>query len=137
MPTMSNFIGFPVWWTLMGRLSSFLRQIASEPSGPSASGVLDPSFKRMMVYVFVGTRGGQNRARIVELLRTEPTNPNKISERLGLDYKTVQHHIKLLEENGVIVASSKGTYGAVYFLTPYFEKFFDSIKSMWARFGQN
>ena len=134
---MSNLIGSPVSWTLMGRLSSFLRQIASEPSGASASGVLDPSFKRMMVYVFVGTRGGQNRARIVELLRTEPTNPNKISEKLGLDYKTVQHHIKLLEENGVIVASSKETYGAVYFLTPYFEKFFDSVKSMWVRFGQN
>ena len=134
---MSNLNRFPVRWTLMGRLSSFLRQIASEPSGASASGVLDPSFKRMMVYVFVGTRGGQNRARIVELLRIEPTNPNKISEKLGLDYKTVQHHIKLLEENGVIVASSKETYGAVYFLTPYFEKFFDSVKSMWARFGQN
>jgi DNA-binding transcriptional ArsR family regulator len=122
---------------LMGRLASHIRQIASEPGGASASVVLDPSFKRMMVYVFVGTRGGQNRARIVELIRTEPANPNKISEKLGLDYKTVQHHIRLLEENGVIVASSKGTYGAVYFLTPYFEKFFDSVKSMWARFGQS
>jgi DNA-binding transcriptional ArsR family regulator len=134
---MSSLIRFPIWWMLMGRLASYIRQIASEPGGASASMVLDPSFKRMMVYVFVGTRGGQNRARIVELIRTEPANPNKISEKLGLDYKTVQHHIKLLEENGVIVASSKGTYGAVYFLTPYFEKFFDSVKSMWARFGQS
>jgi len=91
----------------------------------------------MMVYVFVGSRGGQNRARIVELLRTEPSNPNKISERLGLDYKTVQHHIKMLEENGVIIASSKGTYGAVFFLTQYFERYFDSLRPMWARFGHN
>ncbi len=134
---MSGLIRFPIWWVLMGRLASYIRQVASEPSGASTSVVLDPSFKRMMVYVFVGTRGGQNRARIVELLRTEPTNPNKISEKLSLDYKTVQHHIKLLVENGVIVASSEGTYGAVYFLTPYFEKFFDSVKSMWARFGQS
>lgn len=90
-----------------------------------------------MVYVFVGSRGGQNRARIVDLLKTEPSNPNKISEKLGLDYKTVQHHIRMLEQNEVIVASSKGAYGAVYFLTPYFERHFDTIRTMWAGFGQS
>jgi predicted transcriptional regulator len=68
-----------------------------------------------MVYLFIGTRGGWNRARIVKLLKEEPLNPNQISEKLGLVYKTVQHHIKLLEDNGVIVSSSKGSYGAVYF----------------------
>ena len=90
-----------------------------------------------MVYVFVGSRGGQNRVRIVEMLKGEPSNPNRISEKLNLDYKTVQHHIKMLEQNSVVVASSKGAYGAVYFLTPYFEKHFDAIKTMWARFGQS
>jgi predicted transcriptional regulator len=98
---------------------------------------LDPSFKRMMVYIFVGTLGGQNRARIVEMLRNDPSNLNKISEKLNLDYKTVQHHIRMLEENDVLVASSKGAYGAVYFLTPYFEKHFDTIRKMWAGFGQS
>jgi DNA-binding transcriptional ArsR family regulator len=90
-----------------------------------------------MVYLFVGSRGGQNRVRIVEALKSEPTNPNKLSEKLGLDYKTVQHHLKMLEENGVIVSSDKGAYGAVFFLTPYFEQHFDSVRSMWAKFGQN
>ncbi len=98
---------------------------------------LDPSFRRMMVYIFVGSRGGQNRARIVETLRGDPSNPNKLSEKLQLDYKTVQHHIRMLEQNGVIVASSKGSYGAVYFLTPYFEKHFETISRMWAGFGQS
>jgi predicted transcriptional regulator len=90
-----------------------------------------------MVYIFVGTRGGSNRIRIVELLKGEPLNPNRISEKLALDYKTIQHHIKILEENGVIVPSSKGTYGAIYFLTPYAEKHYEVMKSMWARFGQS
>ena len=116
---------------------SFILQSSDSTGAPISAGTLDPSFKRIMVYVFVGTRGGQNRIRIVELLRAEPANPNRISEKLTLDYKTVQHHIKLLEENGVIVPSSKGAYGAVYFLTPYFEKYFDIVKVMWARFGQN
>ena len=101
-------------------------------SGDSSAAGLDPSFKRIMVYVFVASRGGQNRARIVELLKTKPSNPNRIAERLGLDYKTVQHHIRMLEENGVIVSSSKGTYGAVYFLTPYFERSFEKVREMWA-----
>lgn len=90
-----------------------------------------------MVYLFVGTRGGQNRAKIVEMLRSEPSNSNKVSEKLGLDYKTVQHHVKLLEENGVIVSNAKGTYGAMYFLTPYFEKYFESVRVMWAKIGQS
>jgi predicted transcriptional regulator len=117
-------------------LSAWLVRAMGESGGAQQS-ALDPSFKRMMVYVFVGTRGGLNRSRIVEMLKGEPANPNRISEKLGLDYKTVQHHIKLLEENQVIVANAKGTYGAVYFLTPYFEKYFDSVKAMWARFGQS
>lgn len=109
---------------------------------PSSKGQLsqdtgvDPAFKRLMVYLFIGTRGGWNRARIVKLLKEEPLNPNQIAERLGLDYKTIQHHIKLLEENGVIVSSSKGSYGAVYFLTPYVDKHFETLKEIWAKFGQ-
>lgn len=104
-------------------------------SGSSAP--LDPSFRRMMVYLFVGSRGGQNRVRIVEALRSEPSNSNRLSEKLSLDYKTIQHHLKMLEQNGVIVSNEKGAYGAVFFLTPYFEKYFESVKSMWARFGQS
>ncbi len=115
----------------------FIRQMSESTGSASAPAALDPAFKRIMVYVFIGTRGGQNRVRIVELLRGEPANPNRISEKLTLDYKTVQHHIRFLEENGVIISSSKGTYGAVFFLTPYFEKHFDSVKAMWDRFGQN
>jgi DNA-binding transcriptional ArsR family regulator len=115
--------------------TGLFRQYGTGADAAPASAPLEPSFKRIMIYLFVGSRGGQNRSRIVELIKQEPSNPNKISEKLGLDYKTVQHHLKLLEENGVTVASAKGTYGAVYFLTPYFEKNFDAIKSMWARFG--
>ncbi len=105
--------------------------------GPAPELQVDPSFRRIMVYLFVGSRGGQNRVRIVETLRTEPSNPNKLSEKLNLDYKTIQHHLKMLEENGVIIPNEKGAYGAVFFLTPYFEKYFESVKAMWAKFGQS
>ncbi len=90
------------------------------------------------MFIFVGSRGGYNRVRIVELIRQEAMNPNKIAEKLELDYKTVQHHLKLLQENGILVPSSpKGTYGAMYFLTPYVEKNLEAIRHIWGRFGQS
>ena len=129
-------LAFSMPWKFI--FASFaLREPSDSASVAPTQTPLEPSFRRMMVYIFVGSRGGQNRARIVEMLRGDPSNPNKISEKLQLDYKTVQHHIRMLEQNGVIVASSKGSYGAVYFLTPYFEKHFDTISTMWARFGQS
>jgi predicted transcriptional regulator len=116
---------------------SFFRSInAGTPVVPEQLQV-DPSFRRIMVYMFIGTRGGQNRVRIVETLKSEPSNSNQLSEKLNLDYKTIQHHLKMLEQNGVIVPSEKGAYGAVFFLTPYFEKYFDVVRGMWAKIGQS
>lgn len=112
-------------------------QMGPAQGGEQGAAQVDPAFKRVMTYIFLGTRGGYNRVRIVELIREAPLNPNQISEKLSLDYKTVQHHIRLLEENGVIVPNAKGAYGAMYFLTPYAEKHFDAIRGMWARFGQS
>jgi DNA-binding transcriptional ArsR family regulator len=129
--------GFASLWRLpsfpRGLLSKPLsRQDQTQPAGAGPLVPLEPAYKRIMVYIFIASRGGQNRARIVEMLKAEPSNPNKMSEKLGLDYKTIQHHVRMLEENQVIVSSSKGTYGAVYFLTPYFDKYFESVRAMWA-----
>ncbi len=89
------------------------------------------------MYVFVGTKGGFNRLKIVKLLKEEPMNANRIAERLSLDYKTVQHHLRLLEGNEMVVSSPKGSYGAVIFLTPYMERHLPLLKEMWARFGKS
>jgi DNA-binding transcriptional ArsR family regulator len=115
------------------------RSFANQGVGdkPSALPSVDPSFKRAMVYLFMGTRGGRNRVKIVELVKSQPSNSNRISELLSLDYKTVQHHVKVLSENGVLVANEQGGYGAMYFLTPYFEKHYDLLRGMWAEFGQS
>jgi DNA-binding transcriptional ArsR family regulator len=98
---------------------------------------LDPAFKRVMMFLFLGTRGGGNRIRIVKLLKHEALNANKIGERLTLDYKTVQHHLRILEEHDVLVSSSpKGTYGAIYFLSQHFERQLAPIEEMWVKFGR-
>jgi DNA-binding transcriptional ArsR family regulator len=109
-------------------------RIRPQMGGPER---LDPAFRRVMTFLFLGTKGGGNRIRIVRLLRQEALNANKIGERLDLDYKTIKHHLEILEEHKVVVLSSpKGTYGTIYFLSQYFEKQLDMLEEMWVKFGR-
>jgi len=126
--------------TVLGRSSSpppeppVRRGISAVKAGAEP---VDPAFKRLLMYLLVGTKGGFNRLQIMRLLRDEPLNPNKIGEKLDLDYKTSQHHLKILRENSIVVSSSPaGTYGAMYFLSPYVEKNIALVDDIWARFGK-
>ncbi|WP_255149339.1 ArsR/SmtB family transcription factor [Halorarius halobius] len=67
-------------------------------------------------YVLTGTRGGTNRVRILKALDERPRNANQLAEDLDLDYKTVRHHLDVLEENN-IVRDSGDDYGAIYLPT--------------------
>jgi DNA-binding transcriptional ArsR family regulator len=75
---------------------------------------------RILWYVFATTRGGPTRVRIVQMLLSRPFNMHQLSKELKMDYKTVQHHIKILEENRIIIAEEK-KYGTIYFPSPVFE----------------
>lgn len=55
--------------------------------------------KNLLWYLIAGTKGGETRGKIIELLEKNPSNANKIAEMLNFDYKTVRHHLKLLEKN--------------------------------------
>jgi predicted transcriptional regulator len=85
--------------------------------------------KNLVWYLFAGTRGGETRAIIVKSLKNRPMNLNQLAKHLGLDYKTIQHHIKILSENNILTAINKGKYGAVYFVS-------DEMQKMWTDFGE-
>jgi len=70
------------------------------------------------------------------LLNKIPSNANKISEILRLDYKTVRHHLEVLEKNDIITAVNKGNYGAVYFLSEIMKANLQTFNEIWARFGK-
>lgn len=72
--------------------------------------------RRVLWHLLGGTRGGPTRARILALLRRRPSNMNQIATTLDLDYKTVQHHMRVLQENR-LVTSHGDDYGATWFLT--------------------
>ena len=92
--------------------------------------------KNLLWYLIAGTKGGETRGRIIKLLRKNPSNANRISEILNLDYKTVRHHLEVLEKNNVIVAINKGKYGSVYFLSEPFESNMGIFDEIWGQFGK-
>ena len=60
------------------------------------------------------------RARLIQALRTQPGNMNQLANRLGVEYRTIQHHIEVLKKNA-LVDSTGEHYGLTYFLTPWME----------------
>jgi DNA-binding transcriptional ArsR family regulator len=77
--------------------------------------------EKALWYLFVGTRGGKNRARLVDTLSERPRNANQLSERLDLDYNTIRYHLEKLADHG-IVETGGDDYGEMYFLTDRFER---------------
>lgn len=57
------------------------------------------------------------RARIMQSIMEEPKNANQLSKEVGVNYRTVEHHLKVLMENSLITSQGDG-YGMVYFLSP-------------------
>jgi DNA-binding transcriptional ArsR family regulator len=104
-------------------------------SGDGGGGYIDPRFKRVLWYLIASSKGGVNRAKIIDLINSRPANANQIASELKLDYKTVLHHLRVLSENGLVITENKETYGATYFLTPLMEKNYASFQEILARIG--
>ena len=92
--------------------------------------------KRLLWYLLGGTRGGANRVEILKALLDRPLNANQLAESLKVDYKTIQHHIRVLEENGLVTPSEKGAYGAVILLTPKMEEALPVLEEIWSKIGR-
>ena len=58
--------------------------------------------------------------RIIMLLLEKPFNTHQLSQELDLDYKAVQHHMKVLEKNNMVSKVGE-KYGAVYHLSNFLE----------------
>jgi DNA-binding transcriptional ArsR family regulator len=76
---------------------------------------------RLLFWLLNASRGGPTRVRILNALMGKPMNLHRLSLALGMDYKTVQGHIELLLENGLLETPGR-KYGSLYFLSPEWEK---------------
>ena len=89
----------------------------------------DPAARRLLWYLFAGSRGGENRIKIINLLQDTPLNINRMAEILNLDYKAVQHHVDVLKKNN-LVSHMGEKYGIMYFVSNYLESNMDTFKEI-------
>lgn len=86
--------------------------------------------RRSLWYLIASTRGGANRARIIKFLNDRPYNINQLAELLNVDYKTIKHHIDVLEDNGIVQAAGE-KYGRLYFLSSKMEENYETFLTIW------
>ncbi len=76
---------------------------------------------RLLYWMLSASKGGPTRIRILKTLSGKPMNLRKLALELSLDYKTVQGHIEMLIENGILYTPRQG-YGQVLFISPEWEE---------------
>ena len=90
------------------------------------------SLKYLLGWLIAGTRGGITRARIIRALREAPQNANQLANLLEMDYRTIRHHLRVLEKNKIIV-SAGNRYGVTYFLSPQIEENYALFEEIWEK----
>jgi DNA-binding transcriptional ArsR family regulator len=93
------------------------------------------SLKYLLWWLIGGTKGGHTRGRIIIALREEPGNPNQVAERLEVDYKTIRHHLDVLQRNGLVARAGEG-YGTTYFISPSLEESYGIFEEIWRKIGE-
>lgn len=85
--------------------------------------------KKALWYLIAGTRGGENRARIIRALDDHPRNANQLATELDVGYNTVRHHLEMLEDHDVVETGGR-TYGELYFLTDQFVHHWEEFEAI-------
>jgi DNA-binding transcriptional ArsR family regulator len=90
------------------------------------------TYKHLLLWLIEGSRGGVNRGRIIEAIKAEPLNANQLCNLLGVDYRTIRHHLDILEKNKLITAVGEH-YGKVYFVSQELEQNYEDFVEIWER----
>ena len=94
----------------------------------------NPRFKMILWSIIAGTRGGVNRAKILNLIKDTPLNANKIATTLNLDHKTVIHHVKILSKNDLVVKAEK-SYAAEFELSQIMKENQGALEEIMKKIG--
>jgi len=77
--------------------------------------------RQLLGWLITGTKGGKTRAQIIKTLKKSPQNSNQLATLLKVNYKTIRHHIMILEKNKLII-SVGDRYSTAYFLSELMEE---------------
>ena len=86
--------------------------------------------ERALYWIIVGTMGGNNRARIIKQLLKKPQNTNQLSKKLKLDFKTIQHHLRVLEKNKLVIYKGGGGFAKIFFPSQMLEENVESFNKI-------
>lgn len=86
--------------------------------------------RSLLWYLLAGTRGGPNRTRLLERLYERPYNAHQLAEALGMDYRTVRHHLRLLEQNKLVERPIGEAYATPYELSPWLRERFALVEQV-------
>jgi len=93
------------------------------------------AMKRLLWWLLAGSVGGVNRGRLLDELFRSPCNANELSKLLVLDYKTIRHHLTVLEKNRLITSTGTG-YGRIYFPSDLLEANKTLFQEIWGQIGK-
>ena len=90
--------------------------------------------KYLLGWLIAGTRGGLTRAKIIKVLKETPQNANQLASLLKMDYRTIRHHLDVLQKNRITTSAGE-RYGTTYFLSPAMEEnyglFEEIVNKIW------
>ncbi|MFZ3170306.1 MAG: PAS domain S-box protein [Candidatus Methanoperedens sp.] len=72
--------------------------------------------RKLLCHLIEGTRGGKTRALILKHLTEKSINAHQLAKALNMDYKTIRHHLKVLEKKGIITRG-QDEYSGLYFIS--------------------
>ena len=80
----------------------------------------DRETRKLLLYLFTGTKGGYTRLKIIMFLETRPFNTHQLARELNFDYKAIQHHMRILEKNNLVTKVGE-KYGVMFHLSNFLE----------------
>jgi PAS domain-containing protein len=95
------------------------------------------NFEKRLRFLLEGSKGGENRIRIIDMIRKKPYNMNQLSVELELNYRTIRHHIDILLKDELVFAESNGSYGSVFFPSAFLESNIDVYNNVVGRRNRN
>jgi predicted transcriptional regulator len=77
--------------------------------------------RQSLLWLIKGTKGGKKRAQIIKNLKKKPQNANQLATLLKVNYKTIRHHLTILEKNKILIPIGDH-YSTAYILSQHMEE---------------
>jgi DNA-binding transcriptional ArsR family regulator len=94
------------------------------------------AFERVLWWLFAGSTGAVTRLEVLKAIKEQPRNAQQLTQALGVDYTTVRHHLRVLEQNRLVVTEGE-KYGKLYFLSADMEQNWTKLEEILKKTGKN